>query len=40
MDSGFRRNEGRGGMGWGGNGGVGQRNVIQVPAFAGMTGRV
>ena len=31
MDSGFRRNEGEGvtGVGW--------RNAIQIPAFAGMT---
>ena len=31
MDSGFRRNEGSGvtGVGW--------RNAIQIPAFAGMT---
>ena len=31
MDSGLRRNEG-----WGGTG-VGWRNAIQIPAFAGMT---
>ena len=32
MRSGFRRNEGGGGTG------VGWRNAIQIPAFAGMTG--